>query len=381
MSDIRPFSLSIADEELTALKQRLHNTRWPEAELVDDWSQGVPLSYLQDLCNYWASEYDWRRCEAEINQYPQFITEIDGIDIHFVHIKSPHQDAAPLVMTHGWPGSIVEFLNVIKPLTDPTAYGGDAQDAFHLVLPTMPGYGFSAKPTEPGWTIERIGQAWTKLMVRLGYQQFFAQGGDWGSTVTHSIAATETAHCRGAHVNMSLVSPSEAVLNNLSELEKKALAANQHYANWDSGYSKQQTTRPQTIGYGLVDSPAGLAAWIVEKFWSWTDNQGHPEDAVTRDQILDDIMFYWLTGTGASSARLYWESFTAAFGPKAPIEIPFAYSCFPKDIFLASKRWYEERCSDLRYFNALDKGGHFAALEQPALFVDEVRAAFRTMRD
>lgn len=380
MSELKPFKISIDDAVLDDLKQRLTNTRWPEAELVNDWSQGTPLTYLQDVCRYWANEYDWRRCEAEINQYPQFMTEIDGLDIHFLHIESPHAEAQPLVMTHGWPGSIVEFLKVIKPLTDPTAFGGSASDAFHLVLPTMPGYGFSAKPTTTGWGIEKIGAAWSILMKRLGYPKYFAQGGDWGSTITHSIAMTETENCIGAHVNFALVSPSESLLHDLSELEKKALASTQHYIDWDSGYSKEQATRPQTVGYGLVDSPSGLAGWIIEKFWSWTDNNGHPEDALNRDEMLDDIMFYWLTESGASSARLYWESFNSALGSKPPIHIPFGYSCFPEDIFLSSKRWYEERCSDLRYFNQLDRGGHFAAMEQPELFVDEVRAAFRTMR-
>ena len=380
MSEIIPFKIAIEDAALDDLKQRLSNTRWPEAELVDDWSQGTPLEYLQDVCRYWANEYDWRRCEAEINQYPQFVTDVEGVDIHFLHIESPHADAQPLVMTHGWPGSIVEFLKVIKPLTDPTAFGGDPRDAFHLVLPTMPGYGFSGKPSAPGWKIDRIGAAWTILMQRLGYPKYFAQGGDWGSAVTHSIAVTETENCQGAHVNMALVSPSETLLTDLSELEKKAHAAIQHYLNWDSGYSKEQSTRPQTVGYGLVDSPAGLAGWILEKFWAWTDNNGHPEDTLSRDEMLDDIMFYWLTASGASSARLYWESFNDALGPKAPISLPFAYSCFPEDIFLSSQRWYAERCSDLRYYNVTDKGGHFAAMEQPELSVDEVRAAFRTMR-
>ncbi|MEM7466337.1 MAG: epoxide hydrolase family protein [Pseudomonadota bacterium] len=377
---MKPFTLSIADDQLTDLKNRLANTRWPDAPTVEDWNQGTPLTYLRSLCEYWQNDYDWRRCESEVNQYSQFINEIDGLDIHFLHIESPHRAAAPLVMTHGWPGSIVEFLKVIKPLTDPAAFGGDERDAFHLVLPTIPGYGFSAKPTNTGWGIERIGRAWGKLMAELGYKQYFAQGGDWGSAVTHSMAVTETAHCIGSHVNMALVSPSEAVLTDLSALEKKALTSVQNYLDYDSGYSKQQTTRPQTLGYGLVDSPAGLAGWIVEKFWAWTDNQGHPEDAVSRDEMLDDIMFYWLSAAGASSARLYWESFNDALGPKAPIDSPFAYSCFPEDIFLASKRWYEERCSDLRYYNVVDRGGHFAALEQPELFVSEVRAAFRTMR-
>jgi len=380
MSSIKPFKISVAEEQLDDLKRRLSNTRWPERETVNDWSQGIPLDYLENICEYWRNEYDWRRCEAEINQYPQFITEIDGLDIHFLHVQSPHPNAQPLVMTHGWPGSIVEFLKVIKPLSDPTQFGGKAEDAFHLVIPSLPGYGFSAKPSQAGWSVERIGRAWGQLMARLGYDEYFAQGGDWGSAVTHSMAVTETTHCKGVHVNMALVSPSDAVLTDLSALEKTALASVQHYQDWDSGYSKQQTTRPQTVGYGLVDSPAGLAGWITEKFWAWTDNQGSPEDVLGRDEILDNIMLYWLPATGASSARLYWESFSAALGPKAMIEMPFAYSCFPKDIFLASERWYKERASDLRHFNVLEKGGHFAAFEQPTLFVDEVRTAFSTMR-
>lgn len=380
MSEIRPFKIAIPDDELSLLNNKLTQIRWPEKEPVADWSQGMPLSYLQQICEYWLTQYDWRRCEAAINQHPQFITEIDGLDFHFLHIRSPHEDAMPLVMTHGWPGSIIEFMQVIKPLTDPESAGGNRQDAFHLVLPTLPGYGFSGKPSETGWSIERIAGAWTKLMGRLNYPEYFAQGGDWGSAVTHCIAVSETEHCKGAHVNMALVSPSEDLLKGLSDLEKSALASIQHYQQWDSGYSKQQSTRPQTVGYGLVDSPVGLAAWIIEKFWSWTDNNGRLEDVLSIDDMLDNIMLYWLTASGASSARLYWESFNSALGPKARIDIPFAYSCFPKDNFLASKRWYEERCSELRYYNVLDRGGHFAALEQPELFVQEVRAAFRTMR-
>lgn len=380
MSKIIPYEISVEESALDDLRRRLKHARWPEPETVEDWNQGTPLSYLREVCNYWLNDYDWRKCEAEINQYPQFMTEIDGLEIHFLHVQSPHADAKPLIMTHGWPGSIIEFMKVIKPLTDPTRFGGDAADAFHLILPSLPGYGFSGKPSKHGWSVERIGKAWGQLMARLGYEEYFAQGGDWGSAVTHSMAVTETTHCKGVHVNMALVSPSEGVLSNLDPLEKSALAAVQHYQDWDSGYSKEQTTRPQTVGYGLVDSPVGLAGWIIEKMWAWTDNQGSPEDVLSCDDMLNNIMMYWLPAAGASSARLYWESFTSALGEKPHIDMPFAYSCFPKDIFLASKRWYEERVGDLRYFNVLEKGGHFAAFEQPELFTQEVRAAFRTMR-
>ncbi len=380
MSEIRPFKISIPESELRDLNSRLATTRWPEAEVVDDWSQGTPLAYVQDVCRYWMEDYDWRRCEAIINSYPQSITTIDGVDIHFLHIRSPFDNARPLVMTHGWPGSVAEFFKVIGPLTDPTKYGGNESDAFHLVLPTMPGYGFSGKPTEPGWGVERIGRAWGVLMERLGYDKYFAQGGDWGSSVTHSIATTQTDRCIGAHVNFAFVTPSEEVMMDLTDFEQKAIEKLQYYLNVDGGYSKEQGTRPQTVGYSLVDSPAGLAAWIIEKFWAWTDNNESPEDAVTRDEMLDNVMMYWLSESGASAARLYWESMSLLGQPQPPIHIPFGVSIFPHDIFIASERWYQERCSDLRYFKILDNGGHFAATEKPDVFVDELRQCFATMR-
>jgi epoxide hydrolase len=380
MSQIRPFTFDVAQSELDDLKRRLAHTRWPERETPQDWSQGVPLAYVKEVCDYWQHKYDWRRCEKRLNSYPQFITEIDGVEIQFMHLRSPHADAVPLVMTHGWPGSVLEFMDVIGPLTNPTAHGGEARDAFHLVCPTLPGFGFSGKPTTPGHGIDWVAKAWTQLMGRLGYDQYFAQGGDWGSAVVHSIGMTEGAHCRGIHTNMPILSPSAAVMENLTEFEKSAIAGAQKYYDWDSGYSKEQSTRPQTIGYSLVDSPVGQAAWILEKFWCWTDCKGHPENAVKRDELLDNIMMYWLPAVGASSARMYWESFAVLAAPKPKIHMPVAASIFPCEIFRASRRWCEERYTKLVHFDTLDKGGHFAAMEQPALFVNEVRTAFRKMR-
>jgi len=376
--DIVPFRIEATDVELEDLRTRLRATRWPNREVVDDWSQGIPLSYTQELCGYWANEYDWRAREAHLNSFPQFRTELDGLGIHFIHVRSPEAGALPLVMTHGWPGSIVEFHKVIGPLTDPVAHGGDAKDAFHVVCPSLPGYGFSDKPTEVGWNVDKIAQTWGKLMARLGHDRYVAQGGDWGSMVTTQIAVHDPGHCAGIHVNMPVVGPDPETMNELTELETAALQGFQHYDEWDSGYSKQQSTRPQTLGYGLADSPSGQAAWIVEKFWSWTDCGGHPENALTRDELLDNVMLYWLPGTGASSARLYWESFRT---PKLDtITLPSGCSIFPKEIFRTSRRWAEKRFTNLVYWNELDEGGHFAAFEQPETFVSELRACFRNMR-
>lgn len=380
MTQIKPFHLDIAQSELDDLKRRLASTRWPERETVSDWAQGVPLSYIQELCAYWASDYDWRKREKWFNDLPQFTTEIDGLDIHFLHIQSPHPNAMPLVMTHGWPGSVIEFSKVIGPLTDPGAHGGDNADAFHLVCPSLPGFGFSAKPSAAGWGVERVGRAWGELMARLGYDRYVAQGGDWGAAVTSAMGLSETTHCAGIHINMPLLSPSEAMMRDLTKVENDALAGSQYYWDWDSGYSKEQSTRPQTVGYGLVDSPAGQAAWIIEKFWSWTDSDGHPENVLSRDELLDNIMMYWLPGTGASSARLYWESFNIVGKPQQEISMPSGVSIFPHEIFRASKRWVEERYTGLVHFNTLDKGGHFAAFEQPTSFTNEVRTCFRHMR-
>lgn len=379
MSDaIRPYRIEIPDPALEDLKRRLATTRWPERAPVDDWSQGTPLEYLQAVCATWASEYDWRATEARLNRLPQFMTSIDGVDIHFVHLRSQHADALPLVMTHGWPGSIIEFLEVVDPLVHPTAHGAAAADAFHLVLPTLPGYGFSAKPTQTGWGVERIARAWSTLMQRLGYASYVAQGGDWGASVSTWIGLQDPDHCRGIHVNMPIVAVDKTTLAELTPLEKSALEGRKHYSDWDSGYSKEQSTRPQTVGYGLVDSPAGLAAWILEKFYAWTDCDGHPENVLARNALLDNLMFYWLPGTGASSARLYWESFART--KLDPVRVPSGVSLFPKEIFRASRRWVEKRYTNLVYWNELPRGGHFAAFEQPEAFVRELRACFRQMR-
>jgi len=382
MSDaVQPFRIQVSDDALDDLRRRLRATRWPEAECVDDWSQGTPLSYVQDVCAYWAEKYDWRERERRLNAFPQFRTNIEGLGIHFYHVRSKHPDALPIVITHGWPGSVVEFQKVIAPLADPTAHGGRAEDAFHVVCPSLPGYGFSDKPTTKGTGVERIADLWSALMLRLGYPRYVAQGGDWGAMVTTMIGLRDTAHCAGIHLNMPIVGPDPATMNELTPAEQSALAGMAEYGEWDSGYSKQQSTRPQTLGYGLVDSPAGQAAWILEKFWKWTDCNGHPENALTRDELLDNVMLYWLPGTGASSARLYWESFRPQSQGGLPnVAIPTGCSIFPKEIFRSSRRWAEKRFTNLVHWNELPKGGHFAAFEQPATFVNELRACFRHMR-
>jgi pimeloyl-ACP methyl ester carboxylesterase len=379
MSDaIEPFRIQASDEQLLDLERRLAATRWPEQETVDDWSQGIPLHYLREVCAYWAEKYDWREREAQLNRHPQFRTAIEGLGIHFAHVRSPHADALPLVITHGWPGSIVEFQKLIGPLTDPTAHGGDAGDAFHVVCPSLPGYGFSDKPAKPGTGVDRIATLWDELMLRLGYRRYVAQGGDWGAMVTTAIGIQNRGHCAGIHLNMPIAIPDPETLSDLSEQEKSALAGIQHYEQWDSGYSKQQSTRPQTLGYGLVDSPAGQAGWILEKFWSWTDCDGHPENALTRDELLDNVMLYWLPATGASSARLYWESFRSV--AMDDVELPTGCSIFPKEIMRTSRRWAERRFKNLIHWNELEKGGHFAAFEQPETFVRELRTCFRALR-
>ena len=374
MTQIRPFTLAIPQSQIDDLNTRIDLTRWPEKEAVDDWSQGTPLAALQDLVGYWRRGYDWRACEARLNALGQFITEIDGLDIQFLHVRSPHADALPLVITHGWPGSVIEFMGVIEALANPE----DGGQAFHVVAPSLPGFGFSGKPKHTGWGVEKIGRAWGELMARLGYDRWVAQGGDWGSAVTTAIGVQQVQGCIGIHLNMPVGRPEPEELANPTPAEVKALGALKHYLDWDSGYSTQQRTRPQTVGYGLVDSPAGLAGWIFEKMWAWTDNAGSPFDALSRDAILDNLMLYWLPATGASSARLYWESF-GSFTPQQ-VTLPVAVSAFPKEILPCPRRWAERNFPNLVHWGEMDKGGHFAAWEQPDAFVRELRTAFALMR-
>jgi epoxide hydrolase len=380
MSDaITPFTLAIPQADLDDLNRRLDATRWPEAETVDDWTQGSPLVAVQALCDHWRNRYDWRACEARLNAFGQFRTEIDGLGVHFLHVRSKHPNAMPLVITHGWPGSVIEFMKVIGPLTNPEAHGGKAEDAFHVIAPSLPGYGFSDKPGKTGWGVPQIAMAWITLMTRLGYDRWVAQGGDWGAAVTTAIGVIRPPGCAAIHVNMPLVYPEAGDMADLTPMEAAAVQSLGHYREKDSGYSKQQSTRPQSLGYGLVDSPAAQAAWIYEKMWAWTDNKGAPEDALGRDAMLDNIMLYWLPGTGASSARLYWESF-GAFGGSVKLDLPVGVSIYPREIFRASRRWAERSMSNIIHWNELDRGGHFAAWEQPELYVNEIRTCFRTVR-
>jgi epoxide hydrolase len=378
-SDVRPFKIQIADTVLADLKSRLAHTRWPERELVADWSQGAPLAWIKDICGYWQQGYDWRARESQLNRFAQFTTTIDGLDVHFVHQRSPHAQAMPLVITHGWPGSIVEFHKVIEPLVDPVKFGGKASDAFHVVCPSLPGFGFSGKPTTTGWGVERIGRTWIELMARLGYARYGAQGGDWGSAVTTAIGGLDPEHCAGIHVTLAMGSRPN-VQGEPTPEEKVALAGAKFYADWDSGYSKQQSTRPQTLGYALTDSPSGQAAWILEKFWAWTDCNGHPENVLTRDELLDNVMLYWCTETAASSARLYWESFGKRRGPLPKVTVPTGVAVFPKEIVTPVRKWMEPNFTNIVHWNTMPKGGHFAAFEQPQLFIDEVREFFGKLR-
>ncbi|MYE80825.1 MAG: epoxide hydrolase [Gammaproteobacteria bacterium] len=396
MSEIREFRIDVADEALEDLKDRLRRTRWPEAEMPDaaaaqptavrdagsgTWAQGLPLEYAKELRDYWLEEYDWAARQAYFNRFPQGVTKIDGLDIHFIHVKSESPDAAPLLITHGWPGSVVEFHKIIEPLTDPAAHGGDAADAFHVVCPSLPGYGFSAKPAATGWGVGRIAEAWDVLMGRLGYDRYFAQGGDWGAAVTTQIGIQDKGRCAGIHVNMPTSGPTKEARENPTERDRQAFNGGRYYNAWGAGYSKQQSTRPQTLGYGLVDSPMGQATWVIEKFWEWMDCGNHPENTLTREELLDNVMFYWWNGNGASSGRLYWESFNRAFGGDQPkVEVPTGCSIFPKEIVPTPRSWAEQRYGNIVYWNELDRGGHFAAFEQPELFVEELRRCFRLMR-
>ena len=378
MASIEPFNIQTSEQELNDLKQRLALTRWPDKETPPDWSQGIPLSYMIEIHDYWLNQYDWPARLALLNQWPGFKTEIDGLGIHFLHIKSAQPGALPLLMTHGWPGSIVEFQKVIGPLTNPTEHGGLASDAFDLVIPTLPGFGYSDKPVSPGWNIDSIATAWDELMIRLGYDRYVAQGGDWGSIVTAQIGVQNLGHCIGIHMNMPIAPPDPNNMDNLTDQETDALKSMQFYQDHDSGYSKQQSTRPQTLGYGLADSPIGQAAWILEKFYQWMDCDGHPENVASRDELLDNVMMYWLPDAGASSARIYWESFGNT--NLDVIELPVGCTLFPKEIFKTSERWARARFTNLIHFEVMEKGGHFAAFEQPQALVDQIQSCFRQLR-
>lgn len=376
---VSPFRIAVPDAVLDDLKSRLRNTRWPEAELVDDWSQGAPLQWIKDVCGYWAEQYDWRQREAALNRFAQFTTEIDGLGIHFIHARSPHPQAMPLIITHGWPGSVVEFHKVIEPLVDPVAHGGSADDAFHVVCPSLPGFGFSAKPTITGWGVGKIAQTWAVLMDRLGYARYGAQGGDWGSAVTTALGALDAEHCAGIHITLAMATRPN-VEGAPTPAEARALEGMKYYADWDSGYSKQQSTRPQTLGYALTDSPSGQAAWILEKFWAWTDCNGHPENILTRDELLDNVMLYWVTETAASSAQLYWESFGPKRRPAVTVKVPTGVAVFPREIVTPVRKWMEASYTNITHWSEMPKGGHFAAFEQPDLYINEVRDYFRKIR-
>ena len=391
--DIRTFQVEIPEEELAELRRRIEATRWPSKELVKDRSQGVQLATMQELARYWTTEYDWRKAEAKLNALPQFTTEIDGADIHFIHVRSQHEDALPLIMTHGWPGSVIELLETVGPLTDPTAHGGAAEDAFHLVLPSLPGYGFSSEPAELGWDAARTGRAWAELMRGLGYDRYVAQGGDVGALVTDLMGRQGVEGLAGYHLNLlTAVLAIGDQLPRESEQERAAAAAVAAFREDGFAYFLEMATRPQTIGYALLDSPVALAAWLLDHD---TDSyykisrafvDGEPVGNLTRDTILDNITLYWLTGTADSAARSYWEDARAlaaalASGqPPPPVTVPVGFTTFPGEIWASPRSWVEAVYPDLAYFNEVDKGGHFAAWEEPELFTTEMRAAFRSLR-
>jgi pimeloyl-ACP methyl ester carboxylesterase len=389
-TEIRPFRVDMPDEAIADLRRRIAATRWPTKELVDDRSQGVQLATIRELARYWAADYDWRACEAKLNALPQFTTEIDGVDVHFIHVRSPHADALPLIMTHGWPGSVIELLETVGPLTDPAARGGTAGDAFDLVLPSIPGYGFSGEPAEVGWNPGRVAQAWAELMHRLGYTRYVAQGGDVGASVTDAMGRQAPEGLAGIHMNLLVTTLGGAMPPTETEEERAAAAAIATFRQTGFGYFLEQATRPQTIGYALLDSPLALAAWMLDHDTdayykiSRAFTGGQPSGGLTRDHVLDNITMYWLTGTGASAARSYWESgrAQALAGGQAPpqVKLPVGFTTFPGEIFAAPRSWVEKSYPNLTYFHEAGKGGHFAAWEEPELFAAEIRAAFKPLR-
>jgi pimeloyl-ACP methyl ester carboxylesterase len=393
---IRPFRVHVSEEALVDLRRRIAATRWPERETVDDQSQGIQLAKLQELVRYWRTDYDWRKVEAKLNGLPQFVTTIDGVDIHFIHVRSRHKNALPVIITHGWPGSVIEQLKVIGPLTDPTAYGGSPEDAFDVVIPSLPGYGFSGKPTVIGWDPDHIARAWTELMKRLGYTRYVAQGGDWGTPISSAMARQASEGLLGIHINLPATVPPEVAValaggpapTGLSEKELAAFEALMTYAKkGNSAYFVMMTARPQVVGYGATDSPAGLAAWILVHpgFAQWTYGAS-PEKSPTKDDVLDNITLYWLTNTATSAARLYWENgargsvIVAAAQRTGEISLPVAITVFPEDVYRAPETWARRAYRNLIYFHEVDKGGHFAAWEQPELFAVELRTAFKRLR-
>ena len=387
-TEIRPFRVDMPDEAIADLRRRIAATRWPAKELVADRSQGVQLATIQELARYWAAEYDWRACEARLNALPQFTTEIDGVDIYFIHVKSRHAGALPLIITHGWPGSVIELLGVIGPLTDPAAHGGSAGDAFDVVIPSLPGYGFSGEPAEARWDPGRIAQAWAELMRRLGYARYVAQGGDQGAWVTDAMGRQAPEGLAGIHMNLLVTTLDGATLPTGTEQERAAADARKEFMTSGFGYFLEQATRPQTIGYALLDSPLALAAWMLDHDTdayykisrAFTD--GQPSGGLTRDHILDNITVYWLTGTGASAARSYWEHGRAPAAGQAPppVKLPVGFTVFPGESFRAPRSWVELGYPTLSYFHEADRGGHFAAWEEPDLFATEIRAAFKPLR-
>ncbi|WP_276481567.1 epoxide hydrolase family protein [Paraflavitalea pollutisoli] len=390
---IRPFTAKVADEAITDLKRRIKDTRFPDKETVSDRSQGVRLEKFKALMGYWGDSYDWRKAEAKLNAFPQFITNIDGLDIHFIHVKSKHANALPVIVTHGWPGSVFEQIKIIAPLTDPTAFGGQAQDAFDVVIPSMPGYGYSGKPTTPGWGPERIAKAWDVLMKRLGYSKYVSQGGDWGAVVADAMGRLAPEGLAGIHVNMPATVPAdiakalqcgEPAPAGLSPEERKAYESMNELYTRGGGYAGIMVTRPQTLAYSLADSPSGQAAFYYDKFDDWTFSGGDAEKVLSKDDMLDDITLYWMTNTGGSSANLYWENnnnnFNVVQQKTQEIKVPVAITVFPGEIYQAPKSWAEKAYPKLSYYHQVDKGGHFAAWEQPQLFAEELRAAFKTVR-
>ncbi|QMU71780.1 epoxide hydrolase family protein [Streptacidiphilus sp. P02-A3a] len=375
---IRPFTVSIPDSEIDDLRRRLAGTRWPHPETVSDWSQGVRVGSARALVDYWEHRYDWRRLESDLNRFPQFLTEIYGLDIHFIHVRSRNPHAMPLILTHGWPGSNIDFLKLIGPLTDPASFGGDAADSFDVVIPSLPGFGFSQKPTETGWTVPRIASAWVELMKRLGYTRWAAQGGDWGGAVTTALGAVQPEGLVGIHLNTPLAFPAR-IPDTLSAEQRHAMETLALYTGELGGSNHLQGAKPETVGFALADSPVGQAAWIYEKFQSKTDNHGLAEDALSMDDMLDAISLYWFTNSAASSGRIYWENKPGSFaGPE--LALPVAVTVFPKDIPLLPRSWIEDTYSNLIHYSKADKGGHFAALEQPEILVREIRTGLRTLR-